>query len=159
MWLKTLGGVLLLTAAVVDLILHARQMRRIERCVRAWVTLLRTVQTQISCFSTPIPDILRTISPQLLRDLTQGALVSVQELGELCRVASERLPREIGGRLRSLADEFGRVWREEQIERLGQEIRALEQEAERLHVKLSPDIRLRGTLSVCGALAVMLLIW
>ena len=159
MWLKTLGGVLLVTAAVTDLMLHARQMRRTERCVRAWVALLQMVQTQISCLSTPLPDILRTVPPQILRDLTQNASADVQDLSELCRVAAERLPTEIGARLRSLSDEIGRVWREEQLERLGQEIRALEQEAERLHAQLAPSIRLRGTLSVCGALAVMLLIW
>lgn len=159
MWLKWAGGLMLLSAAMLDWLLHIRRLQRTERCVRAWVELLQTVYTGIACLSTPLPDILRAVPQRLWRDLGEEAAPHDPDLGELCRVCAEHLPREIGVRLLALADEVGRVWREEQLERLGADIRALQEEAERLRSKQSPSIRLRGTLSVCGALAVMILIW
>ncbi len=159
MWLKWMGGALLLTAAVLDGILHTKRLHQTQRRVRAWLEVLRTVHTQISCFATPLPDILRSIPSHLRQELATDALAVGYDLGALCRAAAEDVPSEIGARLRELSDGVGRVWRQEQLERLGQEIRALEQEDERLRAAMHPSIRLRATLSVCGAVAVMILIW
>jgi hypothetical protein len=159
MWLKWTGCLMLLSAAVLDWLMHVRHLQRTERCVRAWVELLQTVYVRISCFSMPLPDILREIPPRLWRALGEDAVPREPDLRALCRTSAEQLPREIGARLLALADEMGRVWRQEQLDRLAEEIRALEQESERLHNGLRPSIRLRGTLSVCGAVALMILIW
>ncbi|MBO5898105.1 MAG: hypothetical protein J6R04_03745 [Clostridia bacterium] len=159
MWLKWMGGLLLLSAAVLDCLIHTRRLQRTETCVRAWVELLQTVHTRISCLSIPLPDILRGIPPRLWRDLGEDATPREIDLRVLCRASAEHLPSEIGARLLALADEVGRVWRQEQLDRLAAEIRALEQESERLRIGLSPSIRLRGTLSLCGAVALMILMW
>lgn len=160
MWLKWVGGVLLLTAAGVFSTVQARRLKRTARCVWAWVEVLRTIHTHISCFATPIPDILRALPSHLRADLTECETVCEEnDFGALCRAAAQELPSEIGERLLKLSFDVGRVWRQEQLDRLACEISALEQQAQALSAAVQPSIRLRSTLSICGAVAIIILIW
>lgn len=160
MWVKWVGGILLLTAAGAFCLLQVRRLKRTERCAWAWVELLRTVHTHISCFATPLPEILRVIPPQLRAELTDDPTVCEEgDLRAWCRAAATELPCEIGDCLLRLSDEVGRLWRQEQLERLAFEIGVIEEQAKRLSQALPLSIRLRSTLSLCGTVAIMILIW
>jgi len=77
----------------------------------------------------------------------------------LCHLGSEQLGGEGGALLRALGDEIGTIWRTEQVERLDYYIEALREQQTGLSSVLRDRVRLHATLSVCGALAVILLIW
>lgn len=153
--LKWLGGGLLLCLAVAYCVAEAARWQTVKSKLDAYVALLVYTKTQISCFGTPLADILSKAPPEPLRSLGGEPC---GDFAALCRKGGE-LPCESGRLLGALADEIGTIWRQEQLERLGYYIGALEKERAALCSSLPARLRLHGTLSVCGALAVILLIW
>ena len=77
----------------------------------------------------------------------------------LCHRGAEELSEESGNLLHALGDEIGTIWRAEQVERLDYYIAALEEQATSFSSRLRDRVRLHATLSVGGALAIILLMW
>lgn len=155
MLLKWLGGGMLLCLAVVYCMAEAARWQAVKNKLDAYVALLIHTKTQIACFGTPLADILDKAPSDLLQQLGDTAC---GDFAALCRRGGE-LPGESGRLLGALADEIGTIWRQEQLERLNYYIGALDKEKAALGSSLPARLRLHGTLSVCGALMVILLIW
>lgn len=155
MSLKYIGGGLLLCLAVVYCMSEAAAWQTVKRRLAAYVALLSYTKTSIACFGTSLVDILDKAPSELIGQLG-GELGG--DFSALCRRGAD-LPGESGRLLASLADEIGTIWRQEQLERLSYYIGALEKEKAAFCSSLPSRLRLHSTLSVCGALAVILLIW
>ena len=156
--LKYIGGGLLLCLAVVYCMAKATVWQTVKLRLSAYVALLSYTKTSIACFGTPLADILSKAPPELIGQLGGAGDGACSDFATLCRRGAD-LPGESGRLLTSLADEIGTIWRKEQLERLSYYIGALEKEKAAFCSSLPSRLRLHGTLSVCGALAVILLIW
>lgn len=152
--LKWLGGGLLVFLAVAYCVAEAATWQTVKRRLEGYVALLTYTKTQISCFGTPLAEILDKAPPEITSSLGERCT----DFAALCRRGGD-LPDESGRLLLALSDEIGTIWRQEQLERLGYYIGALEKQRTALCSSLPSRLRLHGTLSVCGALMVILLIW
>ncbi len=159
MQLKWLGCILFLGFAVAYCVYDARRLQETARRLSAWVDLLTHVRGQISCFGTPLGQILDGTDADTLALIVPSADMKQQGLGAICRASAPTLPSESGRLLEALSDEIGTIWRQEQLERLNYYIAALEKEQAAFCTSLPARIRLKSTLSLCGALAMILLIW
>ena len=155
---KWLGSALLLGIASAYSVAVWRQMQGRLRLGRGWISLLTYVRGQICCFGTPLQDILLSADEKLLA----GIGVTRQDATDvptLCHRGAEKLSEESGNLLCALGDEIGTIWRAEQVERLDYYIAALEEQATSFSSRLRDRVRLHATLSVGGALAILLLMW
>ena len=159
--LKWLGVVLVLVTALAYGIAAVRRFQTAKGLLTAWVALLRYAYSQLSGFGTPMDEVLAHAPPDMLAPLirVQGRSAQTRELALLCRASASMLTGEGARLLGELADELGRFWRREQIERLRVYADALEGERARLCAALPGRVRLHGALSLCGALALILLLW
>lgn len=151
-----MGGALLLSLAAAVVFIRARRMGRQRQMLSAWVELLSYAHDRIACFGTPLPDILRA-APPCLKELTRGR--DCDDFSRLCRIGAEQLEGEGARLLSRLADEVGGIWRQEQLTRLEAYASALRKEKTALDAALPQRLRLEGTLTLCGTLALILLIW
>lgn len=158
MLLKGLGGALLIGLSVAYCASCAARWQTARRKLCAFVTLLSFTRGHISCFGTPLSDILEKAPPGLLEDIVGAPAHCPIDFSSLC-LCTEDLPDEARRLLGALSDEIGTIWRQEQLERLGYYIDALEKEKTAFCSALPSRLRLHGTLSLCGALALILLIW
>lgn len=156
--LKWLGGAWLIGLSVAYCAARTAHWQAVKRTLRAWVALLNHTKTHISCFGTPLSDILKKAPPKVIDDITGGRGTALSDFTALCR-RTDILPDEARRLLFELSDEIGTIWRKEQLERLSYYVSALEQQERVFCSSLSSKIRLHGTLSLCGALALILLIW
>lgn len=155
--LKWLGGAWLIVLAMAWCASRAAHWQAIKRALRSWVALLSYTKAQISCFGAPLSDILAKAPPEVL-DSIVGKRPPPDDFAALCR-CTEGLPDEARRLLAELSEEIGTIWRQEQLERLTYYVGALEQQERAFGSSLPSKIRLHGTLSLCGALALILLIW
>ncbi len=158
MLLKGLGGALLIGLSVAYCASCAVRWQTAKRKLCAFVALLSFTRGHISCFGTPLSDILGKAPPALLADILGTHARRPADFATLCR-CTDGLPDEARRLLHALSDEIGTIWRQEQLERLSYYIGALEKEKAAFCSSLPSKLRLHGTLSLCGALAVILLIW
>lgn len=159
MQLKWLGCMLLVGFVVVYCVCDARRLRETERRLSAWLYVLTYARGQISCFGTPLGRILAGIDAQTLALIAPAAEPQGKDLAFICRVAVDTLPDESGQLLRALSEEIGTIWRREQLKRLDYYIAMLEKQKEAFCTALPSRLRLKSTLSLCGALALVLLVW
>ena len=155
---KWLGSALLLGIASAYSVAVWRQMQGRLRLGRGWISLLTCVRGQICCFGTPLQDILLSADEKLLA----GIGVTRQDATDvptLCHRGAEELSGESGNLLHALGDEIGTIWRAEQVERLDYYIAALGEQMTSFSSRLRDRVRLHATLSVSGALAIILLMW
>ena len=159
MLIKWLGGGLLVALAGCYCIGNARRWQAMARLLDAWILLLRFARGQISCFGLPLSSIMARapfkVKAVLGRYMTDGR----GDVISLCRSTAELLPDVSAELLDDLADEIGTIWRQEQLERLDYYIVALENERIALAAALPARIKLHGTMSLCGAMALILLLW
>ena len=155
---KWLGSALLLGIASAYSVAVWRQMQGRLRLGRGWISLLTYVRGQICCFGTPLQDILLSADEKLLASI--GVIrQDATDVPTLCHRGAEELSGESGNLLHALGDEIGTIWRAEQVERLDYYIAALEEQATSFSSRLRDRVRLHATLSVGGALAIILLMW
>lgn len=160
MWIKYLGGGMLVVICALYCLQSNRRMRWAKQRLGAWITLLTHIRSHIACFGTPLREILARADARILAALAIGEKQSDEpQLAAHCRDDAPMLPGNSGALMRSLADELGTVWRREQIERLDYYISALEKEYEAYAAKMSERQRLHNALCLCGTLGVLLLIW
>lgn len=156
--IKGLGAAFLLLTAAWYIAREWLSGRRRVAYLTAWSALLRTVRTQISCYATPLSEILKKTDPELLR-VACGAPTPEEPLPRLCAAAADRMTGESARQMAALAGELGTVWREEQLTRLDEVIATLEEERRAAISTQAGHMRLVGTLSVCGTLCILLLLW
>jgi hypothetical protein len=157
---KWIGGGLLLLSAFVYCYRFERGTAQTKRVLSAWIALLTDIKRQISCCGTPLSDILQHADPDVVAVLEmQAGPLTATGLGECCRAHAARLPAPCGELLARLSQEWGRSWRQEEIERLNYYITELTQQKEAYCVSAGGAARLRRTLIFCGALGIILLFW
>lgn len=144
--------------SVVYCALCAARFETAKRRLCALIALLTYARGQISCFGAPLSEILEKIPPETISDIVGSHKEKPADFAALCRY-TQGLPAEAQRLLQSLAEEIGTIWRQEQLERLNYYIGALEKEKTVFCSSLPSRLRLHGTLSLCGALALILLIW
>lgn len=159
MQLKWMGGILLLGMAIGYVIYMTVQMQRQMQRLGAWCALLGYMRGQIACYATPLPEILARAPTQARETLILPYGQASQDFAALCRASADAFEGETAKLLRSLADEIGTIWRQEQLERLNVYIGALEKEKSEYTASLIPKLRRQSTLVVCGSLALILLMW
>ena len=159
MWIKYVGGGVLILICALYCVGSNRQLRMAKHRLGAWIALLTHIRSHIACFGTPLREILTYADPMVLATLTLDAPENESMLSERCRADAPMLPGNSGVLMRALADELGTVWRREQVERLNYYISALENEHQAYATRLSERLRTRCALCLCGTLGVLLLIW
>lgn len=160
MWIKYVGGGVLMVVAFAYCYQYEHRATAMRDRLAAWIRLLTDIRTHICCFGTPLSDILYRIDKDVLTRLElEGQHGDVQVLLARCRADVGLLPGRCGELLFQLSEELGTVWRQEQVERLDYYIEALATEQTTFWTAMSGAVRLRRTLSLCGALGVILLVW
>lgn len=158
MQLKWIGCMMLLSVAVGYCVFGVRRMQLTQRQLVCWVALLTYIRGQISCYSMPLAEILARAPREMIEPIKPTGQTDV-DFVTLCRAGASTLPKECGRLLRELSDEIGTIWRQEQLERLNVYVVALEKEKDTFSAALPGRVRLRSTLSLCSALALIILMW
>ena len=160
MWLKCLGSGFLLVSAMVYCYQYERRTAKTKRLLTAWITLLTDIKRHIANYGRPLPEILSMVDPRVLAILARdGDPLSATTLPSICLSHAEELPPECGEILRGLAQDLGTVWRQEQVERLEDDIERLTRQKEAFCEAADGALRLWRALSLCGALGAILLVW
>ena len=160
MWVKCVGGGIMLFSALLYCAQYERQAARIRTRIAAWIALLTYVRAQISCFGTPLSDIVSHADKRLLAKLDmKAAEADAVTLLARCRSDAALLPDRCGELLLQLSGELGTVWRQEQTRRLDYYVEALEEEHTAFCAAAKGRVRIRRTLCLCGTLGAILLVW
>ena len=160
MWIKCLGSGVLLVCALIHCYQYERRTTQTKRILSAWIALLTEMKRQIANYGRPLPEILPLVDPHVVAVLErEGIPLSATTLPSICLSHAKELPPECGEILQGVAQDLGTVWRQEQVERLEEDIERLTQQKEAFCEAASGALRLRRALSLCGALGVILLVW
>ena len=160
MSVRYLGVSLLLTAVGLWCVYYVYRTRETARKMTAWRDLLCYIREQISCFGTPLGQILATADALWLRTIGGEAALQEREMRTLLsNFASQGLPPAYANLLYSLSGEIGTVWRQEQLLRLDHYIAAMEKERSAFVAAMGTRVRLHLTLWSCGTLGMLLLLW
>lgn len=157
MVLRLLGAAILSLCGVLFAAHLNRNAERHLREAEAWIALLRFVKAQVECFSLPMGEILCRCDADILRNC--GCFASVPpksfsamlEVSAFCDDECEKIAR-------AFAEEFGRGYRDEATRGCDYYLAQLEAYKNALAKKLPAQKKMNATLSVCGALAVVLLL-
>lgn len=156
---KGIGGGMLLMCAFVYCYQCERRTAQIQRIIGAWISLLTYIKTQISCFGTPVSDILLHADREMISLLeSDGVALTATALSEGSCIHAA-LPKDCKILLEHLGQELGTVWRQEQVERLTYYVAALTEQREAFGKANGGSVRIRRALSLCGALGLILLVW
>lgn len=156
--MKSLGAVILLLTAVLYIWQEWRRGQRQVAYLTAWGSLLRGMRTQISCYATPLSEILKNTDRAIL-EVACDDPAPERSLPQLCAQAARKMSGESAREMAALADELGTVWRQEQLIRLDEVIATLERERQSALAARAGHMRLVSALSICGTLGVLLLLW
>ncbi len=156
LWAKAFGGLCLLFSGAFAAVLATRLSRRRLEVLDGWITLLTLIRGRIDCYLDPIHEILKDCDPALLAacgDAHAGTLAA------LLQGASPYLDEECRRLLTEFAREFGNGYRDEQIKQCSYYTELLRSHRERLFRELPARIKLGVTVSLSGALFVLILLW
>lgn len=171
MILKICGGLLLLVAGGYLSVAVSRFERRRLAVLDGYISLLLYIRGQIDCYATPIEEILRRADPTLVSvclgesrrrwedDRPRGCVGWEQPLPSLIHESHAYLEPEVERLLRAFSGELGHTSRTEQVTRCTYYIDALTEERGRLCEALPGRARTSGTLCLCTALAIAILLW
>jgi len=157
MAIRILGAAILSLCGV---LFAAHLNRRAENCLgetEGWIALLRFVKGQVECFSLPMGEILARCDAEILRTCGYGATLSPKSFSGMieascfCDQDCERIAR-------AFAEDFGRGYREEETRGCDYYLAQLESHKEALSKKLPLQKKRNATLSICAALALVLLL-
>ena len=170
MILKLCGGLLLLVAGGYLSVAVSRFERRRLAVLDGYISLLLYIRGQIDCYATPIEEILRRADPALvavcLGESRRGGFDSIESqtgwghsLPSLIRESRAYLEPESERLLQAFSGELGHTSRTEQVTRCTYYIEALTEERGRLCEVLPTRARTSGTLCLCTALGLAILLW
>ena len=151
-------------AAILSLcgVLFAAHLNRRAECrlrqVEGWISLLRFVKAQVECFSLPMSEILWQCDREILRSCGYPADLSPKSFSAMIEAASF-CDGECARIAHAFAEEFGKGYREEEMRGCDYYLAQLEAHKESLAKKLPAQKKMNATLSVCAALALVLLLF
>ena len=154
---KPVGILLLAVSGAMGAYFLNRSAADTLRQVEGWLTLVRTVQTQVECFALPATEILRGLDPDLLRSCGyegEGVPESFEELARQCTLRDGETCRLVTG----FCKEFGTGYRGEQVRSCAYYAAGLGDRRQTLASALPNRKKLNTTLCVSGALAVVILL-
>ncbi len=125
--------------------------------LRAFLSLLQYIKTEIECFSLPIEEIfLRCDRSLLLRCgyCVDTAPKSLSALISECDIKDAEAKKI----LLDLSSEFGRSYREEQVKRCEHYISLLDRRRQTLDIEIPKKKKLNSTLFISGGLALAILL-
>lgn len=128
---------------------------QVER-VAAWADLFAGMGEQIDALCLPIGDILAAMPTDLL---AACGLPSVCLPEQLIPAAGEVRDRAAGEAIARALSELGRGSREDQVRLCRTAAGTLRDHAKRLAEREAGDRRVRRTLTVCGCLGLVILLW
>lgn len=155
--LKIVGALILVcSGAFAAHVLNAGEALRLKQ-TEGFMTLFRTVKTQIDCFALPIGDILRALDRDTLdacgyREEKKPS--QLLELSEKCEVY-DAVACSV---FEQFAREFGRSYREEEVRACEYYLSLLEDRRVTLSGELPVKKKRNLTLCLCAALALALLL-
>lgn len=171
MILKIFGGLLLLVAGGYLSVTVSRFERRRLAVLDGYISLLLYIRGQIDCYAAPIEEILRRADPTLVsvclgesRRRWENEPIGTQAgwehpLPSLIRESRAYLEPEVERLLQAFSGELGHTSRTEQVTRCTYYIDALTEERGRLCEVLPARARTSGTLCLCTALGIAILLW
>ena len=125
--------------------------------VSGWIALLRFCKVQIECYSLPMGEILGRCGGEMLSACGYLGEIAPRSFEDLLRASAWR-DGETERIVRGFCEEFGRGYREEQMRGCDYYLSALEAHREGLAKRLPAQKKMNTTLSVCAALAMVLLL-
>lgn len=155
-YLKILGAFFV---AFSGIMLSVRLNRRISTSLRhaeAWEQLLGQIKNEVECFSLPVSEILARTDPSLLSlcgYIGESAPEGLSELventvftdAEICRVATR------------FASEFGRCYKNEQVERCAYFTALMSERRKKIAAELPSKRKLNATVCLSVSLGVLIL--
>ncbi len=122
-----------------------------------WLELLFYIRTRIDCHLIPIEQIFSEASPTLLR-----ACMGRKEDRSPSRLLEHSKPyldEEAARLLDSFSREIGSCYRQEQVKRCDYYITALRKIRDKQIAELPARLKTRGTMCICGAVGLAILLW
>ena len=170
MILKCIGTLLLLGAGGYLSMSFNRFERRRLRVLDGYISLIYYIKGQIDCYAMPLADILNRADPALVADclgIDGGAYPSsiAGGYGEPCALPAlvqgsrPYLPPECERLLTTFTGELGISYRAEQVARCDYYVQALTRERQKLADAMPARLRTAATLSLCAAVAAVVLLW
>lgn len=158
MMIYKMAGALILSLS--GILCAAHLNRRAERRLReisGWIALLRFSKLQVECFSLPMGEILARCDAQILSDCGYIGQIAPRSFEDLLS-ASVLCDGETESIVRGFCEEFGRGYREEQTRAFDYYLSMLESRRKLWNEKLPARKKMNATLSICAALAIVLLL-
>lgn len=136
--------------------LNRKAERRIGE-LAGWISLLRFCKRQVDCFSLPMGEILARCDREILSACGFVGDLAPKSFEDLL-AASAMQDGETESIVRGFCEEFGKGYREEQTRGCDYYLGLLEARREQLLGRLPAQKKMNATLSVCAALAIVLLL-
>ncbi len=155
--MKLIGVVLVLSAGLFGVFYSSVSERKRLRVLDAWIELIILIRGQIDCFLTPLRDILQIADKQLLSSLTSKS--SPRELSDLLSASAPFLDDDCKRHLSALVRTLGGGYREDQIRACDYCLQQLRHRREELGQQMPARLKTRGTLILCAAIGIALLLW
>jgi len=158
MWLfKLTGAVLLACSGIAAACVLNRKASEALRQAEGMMALLRTVRGQIECFARPISEILSACERKELEACGYFGEDAPKDLLELL-TQCWRYDEETVETVSRFAEEFGRGYREDEVRACDYTLSLLDKRREKLAAELPAKKKRNTVLSVCAALAIVLLL-
>ena len=156
--IKLFGAVLIfLCGAALAHLLNGKARNMLAQ-VEGFIELVRRLRGEIDCFSMPIPVALASFSDDLFRKCGfGGSAKSVRTVEELV-CGCEMFSSELADIMSGFALHVGRGYKSEQLALCDRTLERLEAYRLSLASELPAKQKTNGTLCLCGALAVVILI-
>ena len=164
---KILGTLALLCAGgYVSLSVNRYEHRRLA-VLDGYIALIYYIKGQIDCYAMPLADILTRADPTLIAACLGGDSPALPPspgeggayLPALLRESRLYLTPECERLLRGFSGELGTTYRAEQVARCEHYLAVLTHERSRLSDAIPARLRTCGTLCICCAVALSLLLW
>lgn len=162
MLFKWIGvGILMMAGGYATLAMNRIETRRLT-VLDGYISLLRYIKGQINCFAMPVGDILDTADPSVLSAChgeKRHQTAEKESLSELILASRLYLEPETERLLHNFSAELGHTFREEQVMRCEDYIRALGEERRKLAEATPARIRINSILTLCTTLGMAILLW
>ena len=156
-YLKLLGGGLIVFSGGFAAYTMAHTERRRLTVLEAWIDLILFIRAQIDCYLMPLDEILAQADENILRAC--ACRTPHPNLSSLLSSSRQYLSEEARRLITSFVKEIGGGYREEQLRRCDYYITALRAERNKLASALPSRIRLSVSLCLCASLGAFILLW
>lgn len=154
---KIAGVLLILSAGLFGVFYASATERKRLLVLDAWIELIGLIRGQIDCFLTPLGDILKLADKQLLSHLSSGT--DRRDLSALLNDSAPYLDPDCYRYLSALVRSLGSGYREDQIRACDYCTEQLRKRREELGRQLPARVKTQGTLILCAAIGLALLLW